>query len=312
MKSLPQAGLFDESSRHGRFLEFKIRENCNVNAVKNSLKKLMDFSSSIDELYLQFAFGSNFWDRINPTWRPKELISFKELNNDLLPQSSFNMPASQGDILIWLHSSNSELLPQVLLLIYQVMEAYGNIQLDLEGIKNIESRDLIGFVDGTANPKDDNRMEVALIPDGEKGAGGSYVLSQRWQHDLKAFNHLSVAEQEKVVGRTKVDDIELEGEAMPEDSHVSRTDAKVNGKAMKIYRRSSPYIASQLGAQQQSDHGLYFFAFAGEMQPFTVQLERMMGLSTDGLVDQLMYFSQAKTGSFWFMPNQLDLLDILQ
>ena len=153
---------------------------------------------------------------------------------------------------------------------------------------------------------------MALISNEELGAGGSYVISQRWQHDLTAFNQLSINAQEKVVGRTKVDDVELEGADMPVDSHVSRTDAKVDGKAMKIYRRSSPYMSSQLDKKLKPDHGLYFFAFTGEMQHFTVQLERMMGISSDGISDKLMKYSAAKTGSYWFMPSEIDLTNALK
>jgi putative iron-dependent peroxidase len=99
---------------------------------------------------------------------------------------------------------------------------------------------------------------------------------------------------------------------MPENSHVSRTDAKVGGIGMKIYRRSYPYMASQMtatshGRNKKPDNGLYFLAFACEMQRFTVQLNRMMGLTPDGINDKLMQFSQVKNSSYWFMPNANDL-----
>jgi putative iron-dependent peroxidase len=307
-KNNAQAGLFDEASRHGRFLEFKLKPVIDVLMIKQTLKTLTDYITGIEGLYCQLAFGSSCWDQLNPNWRPSELVPFTYLEN-----SGLAMPASQGDILIWLHSSDAELLPQALITIYQQLEGWADLQLDLEGIKNKQSRDLIGFVDGTANPKDDKRLDVALIPDGELGAGGSYVISQRWQHDLNTFNHLAIHEQENVVGRTKEDDIELEGDAMPEDSHVSRTDVKVDGIGMKIYRRSSPYMSSQLEATNKieqknlPDHGLYFLAFACEMQRFTVQLDRMLGLTDDGISDKLMQYSKPKTGSYWFMPSASDL-----
>lgn len=306
MKQVEQAGLFDESSRHARFLELLVRNDTNSKTIKNVLTQLINYADSIEGLYLQLAFGSDCWGILNPSWRPKDLVPFSELS-----AGDLNMPSSQGDIFIWLHSADSELIPQALLMIYQIMETIADIQLDLEGIKNKESRDLIGFVDGTANPKDDKRIAAALIPTEELGAGGSYVISQRWQHDLAAFNQLSINAQEKVVGRTKMDDVELEGVDMPVDSHVSRTDAKVDGKPMKIYRRSSPYMSSQLDKKLKPDHGLYFLAFAGEMQRLTVQLERMMGLSSDGVSDKLMKYSTAKTGSYWFMPSKIDLTKAL-
>ena len=306
-----QQGIFDETSRHGRFLEYVIKSSANNADLTSVIKNLIEYVNGIDGLNFNVAFGSNCWDRLNPSWRPAELVDFTSLES-----GDLTMPATQGDIFIWLHSSDAELIPLALLEIYQKMNPLADIQLDLEGIKNKQSRDLIGFVDGTANAKDDKRLDVALIPEGEVGAGGSYVITQRWQHDLVAFNHLAIHQQEKVVGRTKEKDIELEGDDMPEDSHVSRTDAKVDGIGMKIYRRSAPYMSSQLTAKshgriKQPDNGLYFLAFACEMQRFTVQLERMLGLTEDGISDKLMQYSKPRTGCYWFIPSQIDLTNLL-
>ena len=310
---LAQQGIFDESSRHGRFLEYKIKSEVSDKSIKLALKQLTLYVSSIDGLYVNIAFGSDCWDRLNASWRPSELAPFNTLD-----AGELKMPGTQADVFIWLHSADAELIPHAVLEIYQSMSNIADIQLDLEGLKNKQSRDLIGFVDGTANAKEDARLPVALIPEGELGAGGSYVLSQRWQHNLAAFNHLAIHEQERVVGRTKEDDVELEGDDMPEDSHVSRTDAKVEGVGMKIYRRSSPYMSSQLaeknlpGETEKPDHGLYFLAFACEIQRFTVQLDRMLGLTDDGITDRLMQYSTPKTGCYWFMPSRIDLTNLIK
>ena len=97
------------------------------------------------------------------------------------------------------------------------------------GFASIYSPDLAGFVDGTANPKEDLRFDAALIPSGKPGQGGSIALTQKWPHDLAVFNAEPIATQEAVSGCTKVDDVELRGDDMPANSHVSRTDGKVNG-----------------------------------------------------------------------------------
>ncbi len=96
------------------------------------------------------------------------------------------------------------------------------------------------------------------MPQRRPGAGGAFVLSQKWVHDLEAFRALPIPEQECVIGRTKADSIELEGAAMPATSHVSRTDVKVDGVAQKIYRRSTPFGGA-------AELGLYFLAFACEL-----------------------------------------------
>lgn len=303
-----QSGLFDETSRHARLLEYRIKPSATDEAIKTVLKELIQHAKGIVGLNLNLAFGSRFWDQLNPSWRPEELVPFSSMGTGALA-----MPGTQADLFMWVNSPDAELIPHMVIEVYQQMKTIADIELDLEGIKNKESRDLIGFVDGTENDKGDERLPVVLIPEGKPGAGGSYVLSQRWQHDLEAFNHLPVHEQEKVVGRTKEEDLELEGDDMPKDSHVSRTDAEVDGVGMSIYRRSYPYMASQMNLIKNSednskpDNGLYFLAFACEMKRFTIQLERMLGLTEDGISDRLMQFSTPKTGCYWFMPSQADL-----
>lgn len=112
------------------------------------------------------------------------------------------------------------------------------------------------MVDGTGNPKtDDLSNQVAIISEGETCEGSSIVLSLRWEHNLPKFENVPEKEQEYIIGRTKVEDIELEGEAIPYNSHVSRTDLKVNGEAMKIWRRSAPF-------NHGNKHGLFFLSFA--------------------------------------------------
>ena len=316
---IAQKGIFEEDNRHARFLEYQVKSSVNNQDLKAALKHLVQYVAGTDGLNLNVAFGSCCWDRLNPSWRPAELIPFQTLGAD--PENDSDelvMLGTQGDIFIWLNSVDAELIPYAVIEIYQIMAPLADIQLDLEGLKNKQSRDLIGFVDGTENEKDDERLGVALIPEGEQGAGGSYVISQRWKHDLIKFNHLSISEQENVVGRTKEEDVELDDDVMPDNSHVSRTDAEVDGIDMKIYRRSYPYMASQLSIATSSqekiepDHGLYFLAFACEMQRFTVQLNRMLGLTEDGISDKLMQFSKAKTGCYWFMPSKKDLTSLIK
>ncbi len=314
-----QKGIFEEENRHGRFLEYRIKSSIIDVDLKVALKYLIQYVADIDGLNLNVAFGSSCWDRLNPSWRPAELVPFKTLGTDTEHDiDGLVMLGTQADVFFWLNSADAELIPNAVIEIYQIMQPLADLQLDLEGIKNKQSRDLIGFVDGTENEKGDERLAVALIPEGKLGAGGSYVISQRWQHDLAKFNHLPIHEQEKVVGRTKEDDVELDEDVMPENSHVSRTDAEVDGVDMKIYRRSYPYMASQLNTTSspeetiEPNHGLYFLAFACEMQRFTVQLNRMLGLTEDGISDKLMQFSKAKTGCYWFMPSESDLADLIK
>ena len=135
---------------------------------------------------------------------------------------------------------------------------------------------------------------------GSTGAGGSFVLTQRWVHDLLAFHALPLDEQEGVIGRTKPDSVELEGAAMPKTSHVSRTDLERNGSALKLYRRSAP-----IGTVEE--HGLYFLAFSCDPRRFQMILESMFGDIGDGLHDRLIEFSKPTSGSFYFAPSEEEL-----
>lgn len=206
-------------------------------------------------------------------------------------------PATQGDLWVWIHGDRHDWNFQRALHVHRSIAPMGRCTLDLMTFVNLESRDLTGFEDGTANPKGDDRRLAALVPDGGPGAGGSFAFTQRWVHDLEAFLALPVSEQERIIGRTKADSIELEGDAMAPDSHVGRTDVKIDGVAQKIWRRSTAYGGVV-------EHGLQFVAFACEQSRVQVQLERMFGVSGDGLHDRLTRYSRPVTGSYWFVPSR--------
>ena len=161
------------------------------------------------------------------------------------------------------------------------------------GYRYLDSRDMTDFVDGTENPKDSQRHEVAIIPQGEL-AGGSYVMVQRFIHDLPSWNRLNVSAQEKVIGRTKPDSIELDN--VPAASHVGRVDIKEEGKGLKIVRHSLPY------GSVSGEHGLLFIAYCNTLHNFKAMLESMYG-ETDGKTDQLLRFTKAVTGAYFFAPS---------
>ncbi len=211
---------------------------------------------------------------------------------------TYAAPATPGDLFIWLHGNDRAALADAQLSLHARLRAFGAHVTACDGFVYRDSRDLTGFVDGSANPKEDARHEVALVADGP-AAGGSYVMTQRWQHDLASFNALSVAAQEQVIGRTKADSIELTGDAMPPDSHVSRTDIKHDGVAQKIYRRSTPTIAAD-------SEGLYFLAFSAEAARFDRLLASMYGMAGP-VQDSLLAYSQPRSGAYWFAPAQSQL-----
>jgi len=289
----PQSGIFVEGSRHHHFLEYQIDAAVDRDALREAAGQVRAFDGGGVNAVL--AFGAGLWPRIMPDAVPAGLRPFRDIGD-----GDRKAPATQRDLFVWLHGQDSADVLDGAMAAHAMLGNLGTAMLDQPGFTYRDSRDLIGFVDGTANPKDDARFDAALIPDGQPGAGGAYVLSQKWVHNLPAFHALGVEDQERVVGRTKTDDIELQGDAMPADSHVSRTDVKIDGVAQKIYRRSAPYGAA-------AEHGLYFLAFACDPGRFQVQLDRMYGVAGDGLHDRLTDFSRAVTGSYWYAPDAATL-----
>lgn len=296
---MSQNSIFCETSTRFYYLEYSLNDANTTDVIKQAIKTSLNKVTS--GMNLVVCFGQHAWNKLNPDWQPKDLKSFETLNG----VKGFSMESTQADVFFWIHSLNhGDNFDQVLAIQAQ-MEKVAELKLDLVGFNYHNNRDLIGFEDGTANPKEDDRMLAALIPKGEIGAGGSYVLSQKWVHDLKAFNALPLQQQEQVVGRTKNLNIELEGDDMPIDSHISRTDLTIDGQAMKIYRRSDPY-------GNATEHGLYFLAFACEHRRLSSQLESMLGMTDDGIHDRLIEFSKATTSSYWFAPSSEDLQKILR
>jgi putative iron-dependent peroxidase len=158
------------------------------------------------------------------------------------------------------------------------------------------SQDLTGFIDGTANPTLLEAPEAALVPDGAAGAGGSHVMSIRWVHDLAAFDALPVAEQERVIGRTKADSRELADDVKPLDALIARAEiSDAAGNELPIYRRSVPYGTV-------AEHGLQFVAFAADRTRFDMMLGRMFGAAGDGIHDRLIEFSRAVSGAYYYAP----------
>ncbi|MDH3474236.1 MAG: Dyp-type peroxidase [Rhodospirillales bacterium] len=288
-----QEGIFVEGSAQNHFLEYRVGDGARDGELRDALAAGLGQARAKGQ-HLVAAFGDSLWRRLAPGPVPSGLRPFDALGE---PAGHY-APATQRDIWLWLQAPAQDANFDLALALHRALAPIAELELEIAGFKYRGERDLIGFVDGTGNPKDRAAQEAAaLIPD---GGGGAFLMTQQWVHDLPKFNDLGVEAQEKVVGRTKIEDVELEGEAMPADSHVSRTDVTEDGVAMKVYRRSSPYG----GARQ---HGLYYVAFACDLYRFDIQLKRMYGLAGDGLSDRLIEFSRAVTGAYWYAPGTGDL-----
>jgi len=295
----PQAGIFRENAQHMHFLEYRLTSS-NLNEVKQALAKAIE-NIKPDDISLVISFGKQAWQHLQPNWTPVTLEDFVPING----QQGHTAPSTQSDLFFWIQGIDMGVVFDQAMQIHNSLQKVAELTLEQQGFDYHHNLDLIEFEDGTANPKTDElKIDAAVIPAGEPGEGGSLVLSQKWVHDMAKWATVPVHCQEGIVGRTKDENIELEGDSMPDDSHISRTDLKVDGVAMKIYRRSAPFGTVQ-------EKGLMYLAFGCELIRFSSQLESMYGLTEDKKIDQLINYSRAVSGSYWFAPAEEDLRQVL-
>lgn len=276
-----QPAIFDRTSRKHWFLEFVQRPGADREAVRAAVAAVV--ATDPGNVKRVLAFGPALSARLGLG------VEFPDFSLEGV------VPATQADVFVWLQGDHRSDLFDAALAVRQQLDTFFTVQLDQDGFVYHDMRDLTGFVDGIGNPQGDEALEAALVPAGQPGAGGSFVFSQQWRHDLAAFHALPVEEQEKVFGRTKEDAVEFDEERMPPDAHVGRTDAEHNGVPQKIWRRSVPWGNS-------SQHGLYFLAFSCEVSRFDYLLRRMYGLTEDGIRDRMIQFTTPQTGSYWYAP----------
>lgn len=289
--SQAQSAILPEAGPFALYTQLKVtKQAAEVLAHLQSLPQIVNELNDAQpgsELTLSIAFSKQFWVNFEQV-APAELIDFPELG-----EGDIHAPRSNVDVLIHCHSNRHDLHFYVLRKLLAEVSEFVEVVDETYGYRYLDSRDMTDFVDGTENPKAQQREEVAIVKDGEF-AGGSYVMVQRFIHNLPAWNRLNVAAQEKVVGRTKPDSIELED--VPAASHVGRVDIKEEGKGLKIVRHSLPYGSAS------GEHGLLFIAYCNNRHNFDAMLESMYGV-TDGKTDQLLRFTKAVTGAYFFAPS---------
>ena len=292
-----QPGIFASDHDSGHFIEATLPEDLSRQALGDLLGKLGARATpppgapAAEAATVTIALGprlvaSTGWDLPSPA------LAFEAFDS-----GEHQAPATQRDLLVWIVGRGRSVVTDQVLRASAVLAAAGaRIDLDLAGFLYHDSRDLIGFVDGSGNPKGDKRAEVALVSSGPS-AGGSFVMTQKWVHDLKSFEALSQDEQERVIGRTKPDSIEFDADDMPARSHVERTDYEHDGRAVKQWRQSMPFGGA-------SEHGLMFLAFAHDPENHRLLLGRMYDTEDS---DHLLRYSRPTTGSYYYAPSQAQL-----
>ena len=233
------------------------------------------------------GFRPELWRAAAPDDAPRDVAGF---DDDVVGIDRFVMPATQHDAVLWLSGSAYDVIFDMAREAIAELDGLASVVDETSSWPYQHDRDLTGFIDGTENPSLIDAPEIALIPEGSPGAGGTILLLQKWVHDATAWESLSVPQQEAVIGRKKLDSLELEDKA-PE-SHVASTDQDRFGK---IFRRNMPYGTV-------TAHGTMFVGFSAELRRLSAMLESMAGLD-DGVRDALTIYSRPLTGAYYFVPS---------
>ncbi|MEX1007484.1 MAG: Dyp-type peroxidase [Acidimicrobiia bacterium] len=292
--AVPQPGIFAQGTRSHYHLEFDARPGATDAEICAALAGLREPSVTAGGSNIVVGFGADLWRRLRPDDAPDDLQPFETIQG-----VGRAAPATQHDIWVWSHGTGEDVELDVARGVVAALTPVATLALEQPGFVYRDSRDLTGFIDGTENPPVEEAHDVAIVPDGQPGAGGAYVIAMRWVHNLAAFHAQPVDDQQATIGRTKPVSVELDDK--PPTAHISRVVIEEDGEELEIYRRSVPY--GRVG-----ELGLYFIAFSADPSRFTKMLANMFGTSGDGVHDRLTDFTTPVSGSFFFAPS-LDALD---
>jgi len=295
----PQAGIIPEPSPFALFLILRVREpSANSPAIKKitaqvpALVKKVGAADPKAKLVCTVSLGPELWDVLSPGKRPADLRPFRSIE-----ANGRRAPSTGGDLLFHIiskrHDLNLELAMQLRNLLGNMVE----VMDEVHGFRYLDSRDLTGFIDGTENPKGNEREGVALIGKEDPDfAGGSYVFTQRYVHNLTKWATIPREDQEKVIGRRKRDSKELSAKVKPPTAHITRVVIEEKGEELEIVRHSFPYGTT-------SESGLFFIAYTKSTNIPEKMLSRMLGTTGDGLHDHLMNYTRAVSGAMFFAPS---------
>ena len=298
-----QSVILPLPSNHARFIVLNLKD-LSIDTLKEQLNALFSTRDRLitqhpdAEIKTSVAFGPELWAKLHD----QTPAGFKQLEPI---QGSFNMPVVPADVLIHIASARADLCFAMSQSFFDGIQDQVEVLDERVCFRYLDGRDLTGFIDGTENPQfPDDRDEVALLGD-EAGifADGSFVFAQRYVHDLAKWKHLKVDAQEHVIGRTKLESIELDDDVKPENAHIARAVIEDNeGEELEILRHSLPY------GDGQGEQGLFFIAYTKDLSRIDQMLVRMFGTSGDGIHDRLLHFVTAVDGAYFFAPNE-DLLE---
>jgi porphyrinogen peroxidase len=282
----PQTGIFALGTMSHAYLELEVRPDADARELVRLVASLREPRTTIGGVNLVAGFRPELWASMAPGGAPSQLRGF---NEPIVGADGYTLPATQHDVVVWLAGAAYDVVFDVSLGVVSVLASHATLAHEMVGWPYHRDLDLTGFIDGTENPTLVEVATEAIVEPGAPGEGGSILLLQQWEHDAAAWIALALAEQERAIGRRKLDSEELEPK--PDDSHVARTDQDRFGK---IFRRNIGY-----GTLVQ--HGTIFVGFSRDRERLDAMLDSMAA-SGGGRRDRLTDFTRALTGAYYFVP----------
>jgi putative iron-dependent peroxidase len=283
----PQAGIFALGTSSHAYLEFDILEAKKSKEFASTISAVREPRTTTGGVNFVIGFRPELWRNLVPADAPAGVEGF---NKEIQGIEGFVMPGTQNDAVVWLSGSAHDVIFDMARSVLRDLAGLASLADETSSWSYRHDRDLTGFIDGSENPTLLDAPAAALLPEGVPGAAGSVLLLQKWKHKVAEWEALPVKQQEGIMGRTKLDSVELENK--PSDSHVARTDQDEFGH---IFRRNMPYGSVE-------DHGTMFVGFSADQKRLSRMLDSMAGL-VNGTRDALTRFTQPLTGSYYFVPS---------
>ena len=284
-----QPGILSLGASEHAYIEFDLLPGTDSATLAGALAPLLNHPTT---------HGANVVLGVRPTlwaeFAPAEHVpAIKDFSEPIVGKDGFTMPATQRDLWLWIAGSDRSVVFDASLQAIKALAPFASVASETTGWVYHASRDLTGFEDGTENPTALDAPAVIAVPEGQPGAGSSVLLFQLWKH-LRTWAEQPVAAQENVIGRTKLDSIELDDDVKPATSHVARTVIEVNGEEMDIFRRNTAFGGA-------TDHGTAFVGFSQDQWRQEAMLRRMAGV--DGVRDALTRFTTPISGAWYVVPS---------
>jgi putative iron-dependent peroxidase len=264
------------------------------------LRRSVGFRAPDARLSLVVGIGAALWDRLFDAPRPACLHPFRELRG-----SVHTAPSTPGDLFFHIRADRMDMCFELARLVVERLGPGVRVTDEVHGFKSFDERDLLGFVDGTENPEGRAAAAAVLIGDEDPDyAGGSYLIVQKYVHDLEGWNSLTVEQQEAAMGRSKLDDVEFADDDKAPDAHLTLNVIEdAEGEQLQIMRFNMPF-----GRAGSGEFGTYYVAYAATPAVTEQMLDNMFLGKGAATHDRLLDFSTALTGNLYFIPSA-DFLD---